>query len=243
MPAYHLGVNRTQSAHGPIPVALLVLSPLAPAAQFWLRMGCEGQLYARHLFPLRHGYALWIPEPNGDLPTEYSNQGVRIGDVGIVTNDGVFDFLFNICVAADDPINQRGIPSNFTPVIWNRESIKIPTRFRPGFPICSTSAKQRELSIEASAIVPDSGAVLMLPEGASRTDCAELAAFREYAERNAQHWYQYVSGARRRDVENGSIYLVTGFDKTNAWETALFSSSSSSPSCSLIFTSGITTVG
>ncbi|ESK91403.1 cell division control protein [Moniliophthora roreri MCA 2997] len=223
-------------------------------------MECEGQLYARHLFPLRHGYALWIPEPNDDLPTEYSNEGVRIGDVGIVTDDGGFDFLFNICVAADNPVNQRrGVPSNFTPVIWDGEIFKIPMRFRPGFPICSRRAKQRELAVEASVVVPgapislgggieisfqrDSGAVLMPPDGASRTDCVELAAFREYAERNAQHWYQYVSGTRRRDVENGSIYLVTGFDKTNAWETALFSSSSSSQSCSLIFTTGGITDG
>ncbi|KAI3620010.1 hypothetical protein WG66_009060 [Moniliophthora roreri] len=76
----------------------------------------------------------------------------------------------------------------------------------------------------------------MPPNGAFRVDCAPLAAFREYAEQNAYEWYQFINGTLRREAENGSLYLVTGFDKTNAWETALFHSSLSSQSCSLIFT-------
>ncbi|EEB98061.1 hypothetical protein MPER_02497, partial [Moniliophthora perniciosa FA553] len=66
----------------------------------------ESQTYARLLFPLRHGYALWIPEPNELLPPQNRETGVRIGDVGLITEDGGFDYIFNICAAADDPINQ-----------------------------------------------------------------------------------------------------------------------------------------
>uniref|UniRef100_A0A0W0FX36 Uncharacterized protein n=1 Tax=Moniliophthora roreri TaxID=221103 RepID=A0A0W0FX36_MONRR len=215
----------------------------------------EGQRYARHLFLHGHGYALWIPEPNDNSTPEYFDQGVRVGDVGIITNDGGFDYLFNICAPADDPINRtHGVPCDFTPLIWNEEIFSTPGRFRSGVPTCSRRAKQRQLSFEASAAVlgspvgigggleisfqEDSGAVLMPPNGALRVDCVQLAVFRSYAEKNAHHWYQFVNGDRGREAENGSLYLVTGFDKTDAWETALFDSSSSSHSCTLVFTTG-----
>ncbi|ESK87053.1 tkl tkl-ccin protein kinase [Moniliophthora roreri MCA 2997] len=217
-------------------------------------MECEWQLYARLLFPLGHGYALWLPEPNAALPAAYVEEGIRIGDVGVVS-DGGFDFLFNICLSADHPINQScGTPDKFTPVVWSGQTFHAPSRFRPGVPVCSRTAQQRELGIEASASVPgstlgagagievsfnkDSGAVLMPPNGASRINCSHRAAFREYARRHASDWYQFVNGTLGREAENGSLYLVTGFDKSNAWETALFDSSCSSRSCSLIFNSG-----
>ncbi|KAK7040130.1 SCF ubiquitin ligase complex subunit cdc4 [Paramarasmius palmivorus] len=216
-------------------------------------MECDGQRYARHLFPLGHGYALWQPEPNHDLPSAYSDHGMRIGDVGIVTDDGLFDFIFNICAAADDPINtSRGVPENFLPLVWNKQIRRNPNLFRPGAPICSRRARQRQLSFEASATVPgtlvglgggievsfeqNSGAVLMPSKGAERIDCAHRAIFRTYAEENACNWYRFVNGTLGREAENGSLYLVTGFDKADAWETALFDNSSSTQSCSLIFT-------
>jgi hypothetical protein len=42
--------------------------------------------------------------------------GVDIGDVGIVTSEGIFDFLFNICRPSDDPINRSRVPDNFKPL-------------------------------------------------------------------------------------------------------------------------------
>ncbi|ESK85012.1 hypothetical protein Moror_15750 [Moniliophthora roreri MCA 2997] len=218
-------------------------------------MECEGQLYARLLFPLGHGHALWLPEPNDDLPPEYSDKGIQIGDLGVITPDGGFDFFFNVCVSADHPINRsRGTPANFVPIAWNGQTFRAPKRFRPGIPICSRRAKQRQVNIEASAIVPgsalgvgggieisfnkDSGAVLMPPNGARRVDCSHRASFREYARKNAHDWYQFVNGTLGREAENGSLYLVTGFDKSDAWETVLFNSSYSSQSCSFIFSTG-----
>uniref|UniRef100_A0A0W0G752 G domain-containing protein n=1 Tax=Moniliophthora roreri TaxID=221103 RepID=A0A0W0G752_MONRR len=218
-------------------------------------MDSEGQLYARLLLPLGHGYALWLPEPNGDLPVEYLDQGVRIGDVGIVTPDGGFDFLFNVCLPVDHPINQsRGTPDNFVHIPWNGQTYQIQNRFRPGIPIFSRRGSQRQLSIEGSVIVPgslvgvgggieisfnyDSGAVLMPPNGASRLDCSHRAVFRECAQKNAHNWYQFVNGTLGREAENGSLYLVTGFDKTDSWETALFDSTHSSRSCVLTFSTG-----
>jgi hypothetical protein len=53
-------------------------------------------LYTRILLLKRIGYPLWFPEPSM-YPSGYSGQGVSVGDVGLITYDGHFDFLFNIC--------------------------------------------------------------------------------------------------------------------------------------------------
>jgi hypothetical protein len=42
------------------------------------------------------GYPLWYPDLDENLPGAYRDQGVRIGDVGIITGAGQFDFQFNI---------------------------------------------------------------------------------------------------------------------------------------------------
>jgi hypothetical protein len=72
------------------------------------------------------------------------------------------------------------------------------------------------------------GAILTLPDGASREDCREIARFREYAAQHAESWYKYVNGSRGRDAGNGSIYLVTGYDKSKSWGVASFSDVSGS---------------
>ncbi|KAJ7765368.1 hypothetical protein B0H16DRAFT_1260485, partial [Mycena metata] len=66
----------------------------------------DSQLYSRLLFPKGHGYPLYRPQPPEDLPAEYRKSGACIGDVGVITPDGYFDFIFNICAPADSPINQ-----------------------------------------------------------------------------------------------------------------------------------------
>ncbi|KAK7030248.1 SCF ubiquitin ligase complex subunit cdc4 [Paramarasmius palmivorus] len=217
-------------------------------------MECEAQLYARLLYPLGYGYALWCPEPNEDLPADYTNDGIRLGDVGLITPDGGFDFLFNICLPADHIINEsRGTPDNFTPVLWNEQRYRNSNFFKAGEPVYSRRAECRELGVEGLLAVPglptsaggsieisfneDSGAVLMFPTGAKRVNVQQLKAFREYAQTHAANWYQFVNDTLGRDAENGSIYLVTGFDKSDSWENAVFDSSYSSQSCSLVFES------
>jgi hypothetical protein len=66
--------------------------------------------YARILLTKRIGYPLWYPEPANN-PRGYEREGVRIGDIGIITFRGGFRCIFNICLPADDPINRRAPPS------------------------------------------------------------------------------------------------------------------------------------
>jgi hypothetical protein len=78
------------------------------------------ETYTRILLSKRIGYPLWTPEPHNFLP-EYEEEGIRIGDVGIVNEHGLFEFSFNVCLPADHPINapfHSRLPSSFVPFIY-----------------------------------------------------------------------------------------------------------------------------
>ncbi|KAL0057526.1 hypothetical protein AAF712_015829 [Marasmius tenuissimus] len=218
--------------------------------------GQDSQIYCRTLYSLGHGCALWGPEPNDDLPSEYRESGTRVGDVGVVTSDGRFDFLFNICLPEDDPVNQyNGVPPGFTPLRWDKKCLKTIRWFRPQKPICSKDSTQWNLELEGTASMfglpvgvgggigvifnRERGAVVMPGmDGADRTDASNKALFIKYAARHGVSWYEFVNGTLGREADNGELYLITGFDKTNAWENAVVYNHSTTKSCYLAFTSG-----
>jgi hypothetical protein len=72
-------------------------------------------IYTECLLPLKHGYPLYRPEPDHGLPPAYRANGVSIGDVGIITPEGYFDFLFNICDANN--VNAFGVPDGHEMVV------------------------------------------------------------------------------------------------------------------------------
>jgi hypothetical protein len=92
------------------------------------------ETYTRGLFPKGHGYPLWDPEPDDNLWThlrEYWDKGVSIGDVGIITPHGTFDYLFNICLPADDPVNLGRTPPDFLPITLSPLDIRERARHHP----------------------------------------------------------------------------------------------------------------
>ncbi|KAF9063407.1 hypothetical protein BDP27DRAFT_1335187 [Rhodocollybia butyracea] len=112
------------------------------------------EIYARLLLPRKHGYPLWRPEPNELLPLEYQDEGIRIGDVGVITADGAFDFLFNVFLPKDHVINQwnRAVPEGFTPLPWDSRQVNRSSHLHcPGVSISSSGAQCYDLSIQASA--------------------------------------------------------------------------------------------
>ncbi|KAL0059197.1 hypothetical protein AAF712_014091 [Marasmius tenuissimus] len=187
---------------------------------------------------------------------EYRTSGIRVGDVGLVTADGCFDFLFNVCVPDNDPINQYNrVPQGFEPLAWDGKCWRGEKRFPPQEPICSKNSKQLNLDIEANVSMfglpigggggigvmfsQEAGAVVMPGvDGADRTDASNKAIFLEYAFRNGESWYRFVNGELGREADNGELYLITGFDKTNSWENAVIYNRSSTNSFSLAFTTG-----
>ncbi|KAK0202375.1 hypothetical protein DFS33DRAFT_1339607 [Desarmillaria ectypa] len=75
------------------------------------------EIYIRLILQKEHRYSLCTPEPDGYLPEAYRCKGVGVGDVGILRNDRGFDYLFNVCKPADDPINKGHVPKEFEPII------------------------------------------------------------------------------------------------------------------------------
>lgn len=62
-------------------------------------------------------------------------------------------------------------------------------------------------------------AVLLLPEGASRTDLRFLKILQDHALKHAEGWYGFLRG-RGHMLEDGDLYLVTGVDKSTSWNVA-----------------------
>lgn len=98
-------------------------------------------VYARNLLSHR-GYPLWTPEPNIELPDIYRQEGLRIGDVGVVVpEEGSFDVFFNITLPREHPLHAAdGVPNNFTYVKLRREDCRIvPDAESPGHVISSSA--------------------------------------------------------------------------------------------------------
>jgi len=63
------------------------------------------------------------------------------------------------------------------------------------------------------------GGILVLPDGASREDFVPNTSLLEYIEGNAADWYSHIPNILRGSLDsisNGSLYLITGCDKTHS---------------------------
>ncbi|KAJ7837071.1 hypothetical protein B0H14DRAFT_1118410 [Mycena olivaceomarginata] len=198
----------------------------------------DSALYSRLLFPKGQGYPLFHPQPSDDLPDPARRTGTEIGDVGLITQYGSFDPIFNILRARDDPSNRFGVPVAFEQVPLGSEDITAHVQFHlPGSDISNTTISKRRLDVEAGlenniflplgagAIVEVSTnskqtGLLLLPDGASRWDLRRQQRFRDYALKHAHNWYAFVNGSLERMVGNGDLYLVTGVTKSTSWSVA-----------------------
>lgn len=53
------------------------------------------------------------------LPVLHRTLGISLGDVGVLTPEGGFEFLFNIFYNASHPVNAFfGVPEGFAPFEW-----------------------------------------------------------------------------------------------------------------------------
>ena len=67
-------------------------------------------VYSTLLLQEGEGFPLWLPSPGERGDPE---NGINIGDVGIITPNGAFYFLFNICRSRHDIVNSRGVLDGF----------------------------------------------------------------------------------------------------------------------------------
>ncbi|KAJ7790860.1 hypothetical protein B0H14DRAFT_3568424, partial [Mycena olivaceomarginata] len=179
------------------------------------------QLYTRLLLPKRHGYPLFHPQPFDNLPLESRHIGTEIGDVGVVTADGSFDVIFNICRSANDPVNRFGVPEGFEQIKLSSGDIAPRAQYhRPGSDVSNTTISKRRLDVDAETTSSRETAVLLLPDGASRTDVRRKKKFKDYVLTHAPCWYAFINDELERMVDNGDLYLVTRTDKSSLWSVA-----------------------
>ncbi|KAJ7081759.1 hypothetical protein B0H15DRAFT_749167, partial [Mycena belliarum] len=181
----------------------------------------ESESYCGQLLRQKRGFPLYVPGPQRNLPDVYRHTGVAIGDVGRVTSDGIFDFFFNVYLPADHPVNANNVPEDFSPLApyIGRDVVHID--FEPGNYVSSPSVQKLELGSPSEYFMfncdTPHGAVLALPHGAHVQKLENLGNLRQYASKNAESWYRHVNGARGRGLANGSLYLVTGCEKSRSW--------------------------
>ena len=108
-------------------------------------MAAAYDVYAEQLYTVKEGFPLYEPDPG----SQYDR--VRVGDVGFVQY-GFFQRMFNIFVDENDPINQGGVPENFSSVPAVYQATHERTPLGPG-EICSTSVDQKGTSLTISASV------------------------------------------------------------------------------------------
>ena len=147
-----------------LPLASLLLFTISPF-QIWrlpplpVQRSCD--IYYRHLAVKGRGSPLWLPEPSSTLPNVYRRQGITVGDVGIITASGGFDFMFNVCLPADHPINQQGLPEGFSPLSPQLQpsDIRKHTEFNPNSHLASASVekshRESDFSYVSSFLLPD----------------------------------------------------------------------------------------
>ncbi|KAJ7211416.1 hypothetical protein GGX14DRAFT_326569, partial [Mycena pura] len=179
------------------------------------------EVYRNQLLRRKRGFPLYVPGPQRNLPAEYQRMGVSIGDVGRVTPEGGFDFFFNIFLPADHPIHANYVPEDFFPLLrYDSRDVSLQD-YEPGNYVSSHSVHLCDSEGFVSCEGPN-GAVLALPHGSHLEKLEEIEHARRYAARNAESWYRYVNETRGRGLTNGSLYLITGCEKSQSGGMASF---------------------
>ncbi|KAF8163999.1 hypothetical protein BJ912DRAFT_890343, partial [Pholiota molesta] len=206
----------------------------------------SSRIYRDLLLKKQHGLPLWIPDPAENLE-EHKKQGISIGDLGILTDDGGFRFLFNIHAEADARINKdMRTPQAFTPLpmptISKREFIHVEkacitenasvekgggsgaqaNAYVISRSSCHLAYLLHRLGTGVGAeltftITHERAAMLYLPHGADRENTDGIGSYKEYAKQHGESWYKFVNEDLKSDARNGSLYLVTGCDKSGSW--------------------------
>ncbi|KAJ7657657.1 hypothetical protein DFH06DRAFT_452641 [Mycena polygramma] len=190
--------------------------------------------YAKLLLRKCYGFPLWDPQPTEEN-AEYKKDGARIGDVGFL-DQGAFNFLFNICLPREHPINsllqtQHARAYNFESVRIGPNDIRHKVvAFPPKACVSTKSIRKRAVDVSESMGAPgvpltqetnvhiacstDEGAALVLPTGASSQDLTPLSRFRHHAHNSAAKWFKFLE---EWGFAGNTLYLITGCHKSSGW--------------------------
>ncbi|KAJ7612347.1 hypothetical protein DFH06DRAFT_1484947 [Mycena polygramma] len=178
----------------------------------------------------KRGFPLYIPNPQ-TFPAEYQEHGIAIGDVGSVTAEGEFDFYFNVFLPAKHPINADNTPDDFSPMSPCNSKDVFHRNYGLGHYLSASTVRKVVLNPPAGEFPGGQfafkcngpqGAVLALPDGSRVQKLRNVEKMRTYAAKHADSWYKYIKGTRGRELANGDLYLVTGWEKTRSWGMASY---------------------
>ncbi|KAJ7713026.1 hypothetical protein B0H14DRAFT_3017381, partial [Mycena olivaceomarginata] len=191
------------------------------------------EIYCSQLISRKRGFPLYVPQPQINLPKEYQEHGVAIGDVGRVTPEGTFDFFFNIFLPSEHPIHANGTPEDFAPMADYKPKDVHGLNHPPGS-FVATHTVRKVNPVPPPDDFPAGhfhfscdgprGAVLALPDGSEFRKLRNVNRIRNYAAEHAESWYKYSHGTQGREVANGDLYLVTGWEKARSWGMASYTS-------------------
>ena len=109
-------------------------------------------VYRNLLSQSGHGYPLWIPGPDLSLPRAYQQRGITVGDVGILTERGGFDFLFNIHEAADSSANDGQVPPGYEPWLLDKRDTSVqPFIHKERGSVVSCNVSRKSIALDAEA--------------------------------------------------------------------------------------------
>ncbi|KAK6987476.1 hypothetical protein R3P38DRAFT_3101376 [Favolaschia claudopus] len=169
----------------------------------------------------KRGYPLFCPAPPDHHPN--INSGIAIGDVGCI-DEGEFDYLFNVFSSCPDGFNSLDMND---PNRLNTTSEVECHDIDPGSYFSSTVEVQHEKDDTLEYLFHCSGtcgAILALPRGAYQRRLKDGGSrLRGYVVENSRNWYQHVHTTLGRDIDNGKLFLVTGYEKARSWGMAHYS--------------------
>ncbi|KAI5997583.1 hypothetical protein EDD15DRAFT_2194620 [Pisolithus albus] len=153
-------------------------------------------------------------------PPAYLREGVRIGDVGIVTPNGNSDVFFNICLPGSHPLH--GVPDGFRYHGYRSEP-KVSVAFQAL--VCWGLTCDRSIVTvkgdETKSFVK--AAILALPSGADKHDLLDTSISQKAAIRMGKTRYEFVlKTLGRAAMGHDSLYLITGYHKASTWTLAAF---------------------
>ena len=194
----------------------------------------RAQIYTLDMLMHKMGYPLYKPTPLRILPTVHRMHGVRVGDVGVITEEGAFHFMFNACQGHDQPdpaANSAELLDRFELLQVSPESdIEVKRLFGPRTLLpsnhineirCDMDVSESWMSRHLRCHETELGAALALPKGATLYKAMNKLQFQKHAARHAINWYKYMLD-KGRDISNGSLYFVTQCVKSINWGTVVF---------------------
>ncbi|KAI1792795.1 hypothetical protein LXA43DRAFT_1093433 [Ganoderma leucocontextum] len=188
-------------------------------------------VYAKQLFPVGLGHPLLTPEP--DLAT---GRELFVGDVGFISYE-LFAPLFNTMKPATDPLNNRGVPTDFEAISLPDISIRRSDKITQDM-VCSADVSAVKVDGDITgAVGPASpassqwkvrsasgaGAFTVLETPGVAEDIIESRPYIvDYMRKNFASWFEFANTWFDLGLKDEEIIFLCGTLKTMRWGIGAF---------------------